>query len=356
MKLMHLIRKLKKTSDFQINARILHKRNACKPIDERKYRMTEFTGYRKGVNLGGWLSQCYHTKEHYDSFITEEDIKVISGWMTDHVRLPVDYNLLEDENGNFKEDGFGYIDNAVKWAKNYGLNIIIDLHKTAGFSFDKGENESGFFESPALQERFYKLWEHIAKRYAVSDGSIAFELLNEVTEQSYKDIWNSIIKNCIERIRRIAPDTYILVGGYWQNSPDAVPDLEVPYDDKVIYNFHCYDPLMFTHQGAYWVENMDKNFRLPFDDVKPPITPEFFIERFSRAYDAAKENGTVLYCGEYGVIDLAKPEDALKWFKAINTAFDRLGISRAVWSYKKMDFGISDSRMDKVRNELIQYL
>lgn len=207
-----------------------------------------------------------------------------------------------------------------------------------------------------MQKRFYKLWEHIAKRYAVSDGSIAFELLNEVTEQSYKDIWNSIIKNCIERIRRIAPDTYILVGGYWQNSPDAVPDLEVPYDDKVIYNFHCYDPLMFTHQGAYWVENMDKNFRLPFDDVEPPITPEFFIERFSRAYDAAKENGTVLYCGEYGVIDLAEPEDALKWFKAINTAFDRLGISRAVWSYKKMDFGISDSRMDKVRNELIQYL
>lgn len=318
--------------------------------------MTEFTGYRKGVNLGGWLSQCCHTKEHYDSFITEEDIKVISGWMTDHVRLPVDYNLLEDENGNFNDEGFGYIDNAVKWAKNYGLNIIIDLHKTAGFSFDKGENESGFFESSALQKRFYKLWEHIAKRYAVSDGSIAFELLNEVTEQSYKDIWNSIIKNCIERIRRIAPDTYILVGGYWQNSPDAVPDLEVPYDDKVIYNFHCYDPLMFTHQGAYWVENMDKNFRLPFDDVKPPITPEFFIERFSRAYDAAKENGTVLYCGEYGVIDLAEPEDALKWFKAINTAFDRLGISRAVWSYKKMDFGISDSRMDKVRNELIQYL
>lgn len=98
--------------------------------NERKYRMTEFTGYRKGVNLGGWLSQCCHTKEHYDSFITEDDIKVISGWMTDHVRLPIDYNLLEDENGNFKEDG---------------LNIIIDLHKTAGFSFDKGENESGFF-------------------------------------------------------------------------------------------------------------------------------------------------------------------------------------------------------------------
>lgn len=318
--------------------------------------MGNFTGYRKGVNLGGWLSQCCHTKEHYDSFITEEDIKVISGWGADHVRLPIDYNLLEDENGSFKEEGFSYIDNAVKWAKAVGLNIIIDLHKTAGFSFDKGENESGFFESSSLQERFYRLWERIAERYAVSDGTVSFELLNEVTEQSYKDIWNGIIRSCIERIRRIAPDTYILVGGYWQNSPDAVPDLDAPYDEKIVYNFHCYDPLLFTHQGAYWVENMDKDFRLSFDDAEPPVTPEYFIGRFARAYEAAEKNGAALYCGEYGVIDLAAPEDTLKWFKAINGAFEKTGISRAVWSYKGMDFGLADDRMDGVRNELIHYL
>ena len=101
---------------------------------------------------------------------------------------------------------------------------------------------------------------------------------------------------------------------------------------------------------------MSKDFRLPFDKAEPPITPEYFIERFSRANEAAKKNGTVLYCGEYGVIDLAEPEDALKWFKAINTAFEKLGISRAAWSYKKMDFGISDSRMDNIRSEIIKYL
>lgn len=318
--------------------------------------MVSFTGYKKGVNLGGWLSQCCHTKEHYDSFITEEDIIRISSWMVDHVRLPIDYNLLEDENGNFKEEGFAYIDNAVKWCKNSGLNIILDLHKTAGYSFDKSEGESGFFESPAFQERFMKLWERIAERYAVSDGTVAFELLNEVTEQSYSVTWNKLIKSCIERIRKLAPDTYILVGGYWQNSPDAVPDLEAPYDDKVVYNFHCYDPMNFTHQGAYWVEGMDTSFRMSFDKCEPPVTPDFFIDRFSRAYEAAKKNGTVLYCGEYGVIENAEPEDVVRWFKAINAAFDRLDISRAVWSYKKMDFGLADDRMDGVRNELIRYL
>lgn len=316
----------------------------------------EFKGYKKGVNLGGWLSQCCHTKEHYDSFISEEDIKTIAAWNTDHVRLPVDYNLLEDDSGNFKDDGFAYIDNAVNWCKSAGLNIIIDLHKTAGYSFDKGENESGFFENSDLQERFMKLWEHIAERYAVSDGTIAFELLNEVTEQSYSATWNRLIRSCIERIRKLAPDTFILVGGYWQNNPDAVPDLEAPFDDKVIYNFHCYDPMNFTHQGAYWVDGMDTSFRMGFDKCDPPVTPEYFIGRFTRAYEAAKKNGTVLYCGEYGVIENAEPQDVVKWFKAINSAFEKLDISRAAWSYKKMDFGLADERMDGVRSELVKYL
>lgn len=318
--------------------------------------MKEFKGYKKGVDLGGWLSQCVHTKEHYDTFICEDDVKTIASWGADHVRLPIDYNLIEDENGVQMDAGFKYIDNAIKWSKDAGLNIIIDLHKTAGYSFDKGEGEFGFFDSEPLQERFMKLWERIAARYAVSDGTISFELLNEVTDQSYCEKWNKLIRSTIERIRKVAPDTYILVGGYWNNSPDAVPDLDAPYDDKVVYNFHCYDPLQFTHQGAYWVDGMDTSFRMKINECDPPITPEYFIGRFSRAYEAAKANGTVLYCGEYGVIDLASPEETVKWFKAINAAFEQLGIGRAVWNYKKMDFGISDARLDGVRSELIKYL
>ena len=61
--------------------------------------MREFVGYQKGVNLGGWLSQCDHTKEHYDTFIGEEDIKRIASWGLDHVRVPVDYELIEKEEG-----------------------------------------------------------------------------------------------------------------------------------------------------------------------------------------------------------------------------------------------------------------
>ena len=109
--------------------------------------MKKFKGYMHGINLGGWLSQCNHTKERYDNFITEDDFKVIKSWGLDHIRIPVDYNLVEDDDGNYIEEGFDYIKRAIETCKKLGLNVVLDLHKTFGYSFDDGENESGFFDN-----------------------------------------------------------------------------------------------------------------------------------------------------------------------------------------------------------------
>ena len=311
-------------------------------------------GFCKGINLGGWLSQCDYSEERLNGFITEPDFAKIASWGLDHVRIPIDYNILENEDGSFQEEGFERIECALGLAEKYELNVVIDLHKTAGFSFDHGENESGFFENETLQERFYRLWEELAKRFGNWSDMAAFELLNEVTEQRFIDTWNRVSQECIRRIRKYAPDTLILVGGYWNNSPEAVKDLAEPLDENVIYNFHCYAPLEFTHQGAHWTREIDQNARYGFDELE--ITPELFERQFATAIERAESCGTSIYCGEYGVIDNAKPEDTLKWFKCINSVFEKHGIARAAWSYKEMDFGLSDSRMDGVREELVRYL
>ncbi len=75
--------------------------------------MKDFSGYMHGVNLGGWLSQCDHTKERYDTFITEKDIETIKSWGMDHIRGHEDYDLGEDKEENYKEEGFGYIAKAI---------------------------------------------------------------------------------------------------------------------------------------------------------------------------------------------------------------------------------------------------
>ncbi len=314
--------------------------------------MLKNKGFYKGINLGGWLSQCDYSENRLNNFITEPDFEKIALLGFDHVRLPIDYNILENDDCSFKKSGFERIDWALAMGSKYELNTVIDLHKTAGYSFDYyGESESGFFDSQQLQERFYCLWEEVARHYGKHSQNVAFELLNEVTDKEYIDEWNRISNECIKRIREIAPDTMIFVGSYHNNSAPAVADLTAPYDDKVIYNFHCYEPLKFTHQGAYWTEAIKPEERIGFDESN--ITPEFFEELFAPAIEAAKNNNTSLYCGEYGVINVVSPEDTLKWFRTINSVFEKHSIARCVWSYKEMDFGIFDKHLDDVRDELL---
>ncbi len=310
--------------------------------------MLKKMGIIKGVNLGGWLSQCDYSDKRLNQFIQEADFAQIASWGLDHVRIPVDYNVLEDGRG------YPRLDWAIDMCRKYGLKMVLDLHKTAGFSFDKGEAETGFFDSESYQQRFYALWEELARRYGSLHGLLAFELLNEVTDPCFIDAWNRISGEAIRRIRAIAPEVVILVGSYWNNSVSAVKDLAAPADDKVVYNFHCYEPLAFTHQGAAWVDNLDKSARVSYEESG--ATQQFFDEMFASAIEAAEKNHTSLYCGEYGVIDVATPEDTLKWVKAIHAVLDKHGISRALWSYKEMDFGLSRPELDGVRAEIIANL
>ena len=229
--------------------------------------MKQMNGYMHGINLGGWLSQCDHTKETYDSFIVESDIAKIKEWGLDHVRVPIDYELVEDKDGNYIAEGFGYIQKAIDWCRKYGLNMVLDLHKTYGFSFDDGYHENGFFENEQYQERFYRLWEEFAERFGGNSDMLCFELLNEVTAKEYCDIWNEVSLKCIRRIRAAAPDIKILIGGYYNNSVEALKDLSAPYDENIVYNFHCYEPLVFTHQGAPWIPEMDTSFRMSLDNT-----------------------------------------------------------------------------------------
>ncbi|SDB61472.1 MULTISPECIES: glycoside hydrolase family 5 protein [unclassified Butyrivibrio] len=342
--------------------------------------MKQFPGFSHGINLGGWLSQCDHTKERYDNFITESDIEKIKSWGLDHIRIPVDYDLVEEKDGTYKEEGFAYIQKALDWTGKYGLNTVLDLHKTYGYSFDSGEQEAGFFENEKFQERFYKLWEQFAQRFGKYEDRLAFELLNEVTKPEYGETWNRISTECIKRIRVYAPTIKILLGGYYNNSIVALKDICDPYDENVVYNFHCYEPLIFTHQGAPWIETMDPNFRMAFDstyrqydenafaqlgnrpeeikvdDPDKKLGIEYFEQYMQEAVRVAEERNVALYCGEYGVIERATPEDALKWYTAIGTCFNKYNIGRAAWSYKEMDFGLSDARMDGVRDEVLKMM
>ncbi|MDO5155021.1 MAG: cellulase family glycosylhydrolase [Eubacteriales bacterium] len=343
--------------------------------------MRSLKGFQKGVNLGGWLSQGPKDKEHLDTFIVEADIEKIASWGVDHVRLPLDYENVENEDGTEKESGYQYVDNCIAWCRKYNLNIVLDLHKTYGYSFDDLEYSSDFFDDKALQDRFIALWDRLSNRYAKDADIMMFELLNEVVRFDVIEQWNAIAARATETIRKNSKTAKILYGGVGYNAVTSIKYLLPTTDENIVYNFHCYEPMIFTHQTAHWMDQMPSDFHISypgdFDEYMEKsksimgamtgaladegitltsLGPEFFEVMFKDAIDVSVERDIPIYCGEYGVIDQANPEDTVKWFQDIHAAFEKFGIGRAAWSYKQMDFGLSDDHYKPVIDQLIQYL
>lgn len=331
----------------------------------------------RGMNLGGYLSQCMHHHGHYRTFIQEADIKQIADWGFDHVRLPIDYNVIEDGVGNEKPEGYGYIDQLLEWCNTYDLDLILDLHKAYGYDFNHAgdEEKNNLFSDEPLKQRFIKLWETIATRYGNNDR-VAFELLNEVVEQENATLWNELITRTVTAIRAITKTVPIIYGGIQWNSASTLKLLDKPVDDNIIYTFHFYEPLVFTHQKAYWVPTIDPKKDIAYPEsmdyyrresepigyqgeaaVKAKATTmgmEFLQEMIQDAIDAAAKVGVRLYCGEFGVIDRAPVEDTLRWFEDVNKLFREYNIGFGLWTYKEKDFGLLSSHYAPIRDQLIK--
>ena len=166
--------------------------------------MKRFIGFERGMGIGGWLTNYkrFHLLgndkkkiltvgdfEHFQTYITEADVKNIAEMGFDHIRLGFDQVVVEDENGEYREDIFILIDNFISWCEKYSLNVVLNLHKAIGNYCDVAEDIS-LLDDESLQDGFVKLWLYIENRYS-QNPKIVFELLNELTVGS-AERWNEI--------------------------------------------------------------------------------------------------------------------------------------------------------------------
>ena len=336
---------------------------------------------KKGVNLGGWISQFGEMDHrHFESFIQREDIFRIRDWGFDHVRLPVDYVVLEDAShpGHWDDRGFDYIHNCLDWCEAAGLRVILDLHKAPGYAFDDQE-QNDFETNPQKQDQFYALWIEIARRFAsVSQDLLAFELLNEIVFEDARK-WNMIVEKAIKAIRQVDATRLILFGGNYYSSVDTLSELPVFADENILAKFHFYLPLSVTHQKAYWVPpllEMDQTVNYPgrvvglesylmqnpehawrlADEIDVEFNESYLRKLLSPAVAFMRDRHAVLHCGEFGVIDRAPMQTRINWTRDMVKILRNLGIGYAYWTYKAMDFGLVDDEGNIVNQELIDIL
>jgi hypothetical protein len=321
------------------------------------------------------------TPEHIATFITEADIKQITSWGIDHVRLPVDYPVLEDDAKPFEyiEAGLATIDKAIEWCKNAGLGVIIDLHKAPGYSFGDNiisdQDEIQLFADPVMQKRFVALWEMLSRRYKKEGDNVIFELVNEITNP-HGDSWNRVARMAIEAIWAISPERYIVLGGAYFNSAKGLETLEEWDSERMIYTFHFYDPFVFTHQRARWMPFAETGIQQPYPGEVAGLdilakhypweagqykTKSLTLDKaalrlaLEPAIEFMKRTGKRLYCGEYGAIDNADLQSRINWLNDMAELFNEYNISRACWTYKSMNFTTVDRETgEPVSEELVR--
>ena len=155
------------------------------------------------VDQWTWCERLGHTEckkqliDHWDTWLTEDDISTLSHNGIDHIRIPIGYWLFGDiQSGEPWVDGdLYYLERAVKWAYKYGIHVVLDLHTGAGSQngFDnsghKGEImwadtqvlDNGKTIYPNI-ERTLEFINNLTKHFTADefhDTVVAIELINE---------------------------------------------------------------------------------------------------------------------------------------------------------------------------------
>jgi endoglucanase len=326
---------------------------------------------KRGINASEWFAQVYdkrgYTAEHFQAWTTATDIALIKSMGFDHVRLSVNPQPMMNPRAPDKlpADYLVSLDAAVKMILDHGLAVVIDLHPDSDFKARLAKDDD-------FVERFADFWRALAAHYSTWDADRVFlEIMNE-PEFSDPYRWLGVQVKLAAAIRQGAPaHTIIAAGARWSDDDDLVFQ-EPLHDPNVIYNFHFYEPHIFTHQGATWSAyywHFLRGLRYPSNPesaervaaLVPNEVDQLQVIRYGRdhwdaarmesemkqAAEWARRRGVPLVCNEFGVYrEYSDPQDRAAWLHDVRTALEHNGIGWAMWDYSG-SFGVVMKKDEK---------
>jgi endoglucanase len=319
---------------------------------------------KRGINASEWFAQVYdklgYTPEHFRVWTTADDIALIKSVGFDHVRLSVNPQSMMStrEPDKIPADYLVSLDAAVKMILDHGLAVVIDLHPDSDF-------KARLLKDDDFVERFADFWRALAAHYSSWDADRVFlEIMNE-PEFTDRYRWLGVQMKLAAAIRQGAPGlTIIAAGARWSNDDELVFQ-EPLHDPNVIYNFHFYEPHIFTHQGATWSTyylHWLHGLKYPSDPesaaqaaaLVPEEADRLQVIRYGyshwdsariesemkQAAEWARRRGVPLLCNEFGVLrEHSDPADRYAWLRDVRTALERNGIGWTMWDYSG-SFGV----------------
>lgn len=153
----------------------------------------------------------------------------------------------------------------------------------------------------------------------------------------------------------------ILGSNRWSNISSFKDLTPIVNDNNIIYNFHFFNPLTFTHQFAPWVDNPECRIEREYPGTYLPKTEPFgritindygtwnrdrLKNELNPIFEWREKYNRPILCNQFGVMPKAPRASQLNYLKDLISIFEEEGINWTFWNYKNLDFGlISDGEI-----------
>ena len=300
----------------------------------------------KGINLGGWLveemwmqpfvtrppagSSFKRIKDHVSlwntvetrfgpagkarvqtafrsAWINESDFKRLHDAGFNCVRLPFLASLVSEPGG------LHWLDQAIQWAGENGIYVILDMHGAPGGQSDQGHtgqaDQNLFFKDPANITLAEKVWTQIAHRYRNNSVVAGYDTVNEPMGTPNSDTLYVVQDRLYQAIRAADASHLIFIeDGYtgiqWMPFPAPIGWVNVAYSSHY-YDFKAEDET--DQQEA--------------------------VDRYVASVERESARRTVpFYIGEYGL----EPHGTKEILTGLLQTLDAQHISSSLWTYKVM--------------------
>ena len=145
-----------------------------------QYELENILSKRFGESEKNRLMNLYR-----DSWITDRDFKIIKSFRFNCVRLPLNYQLFEEDANPFhlRAEAWKWTDHAIDMAAKNGIYVILDMHGVQGGQNDYDHSgrahQNKLWTTPEDQQRMAWLWSKVAEKYRNNPTVVAYDLFNE---------------------------------------------------------------------------------------------------------------------------------------------------------------------------------
>jgi endoglucanase len=240
---------------------------------------------------------------------TKSHFEMAKSWGANAIRIPVHPSAWRERG---EEKYLLLLDEAVKWASELGLYVIIDWHSIGNLRTEHFQSEM----YNTTQKETLEFWKIISSHFKGNHTAAFYEIFNEPTTNNNTlgtctwTEWRKISEEIINTILTINPEAIPLVAGFdwaYDLTPVAIDPINI---SGIGYVSHPYP----QKRNQPWEPQWEKDFGFVADKY-PVFATEF-------GFASAEEKG--VHIPVYGDEDYGK---------RIVEYFDRKGISWMVWVF-----------------------